>query len=535
MIILLLSISCAQGFLNFITPDELKNLTAYEEIATFSPVQFLPNYGKLAFADVNDCEVNGNYDKEDVITIFQNDLDDYCEILELATSAKHAGGGAFVFILSDDDYYYYDKINYEGEELVYAYEGNDKIDIFCLIVYGGIDKALKDYKNSTVWVNYGYKTIPREYSPKIKYFMASDYSIDAIFFSELNDLDYYEDLSLYNLELVFLSDYDTYDYESGYCVNTNNSLAYDISYCLYSNDYATGYQKIMSTVIILNYYYSLPPNYYLYYFLSFLYDVYDTCFYDYGEECISEIVTYYEGVPNTDPYILVLHHTEFYLTIPCYSVNGVFIYTQGYLTEAYILGYYNSYYGCDDDCMYYELTDLNCKHECNSTVCGYDNLLCLQENNCFIFTYGDGYCSQSCLSDPDCETSLDSSSDDYPYLLLKILIPIIGGLLIILIVVFVLYIIYIKKKVKVSKDKEGSADVLNEGIKAITFTKKVPYNGEALCTIDLKSISVGEKVFVIPECKHIFHYDCIKAKQEEKTYQGCPICNQVRETEANRD
>lgn len=107
--------------------------------------------------------------------------------------------------------------------------------------------------------------------------------------------------------------------------------------------------------------------------------------------------------------------------------------------EAYKIALYSSYCKlyldeCDDGCLYYELQDLNCNLKCNSTACGYDNLLCLQENSCFIFTYEDGYCSKLCLSDPDCEvieepSEDDSSSDDYPYLLLKIIIPIIGGVL----------------------------------------------------------------------------------------------------------
>lgn len=255
MIIFLLSITCVQGFLKFIAPDELKNVTVYEVIATFSKVQLLPNYGKLAFADVENCKIKGSYNESDVITIFEKKLEYRCDIRNLALSAKDTGGGAFVLVLSFDDvyYYYYDhEVNYEGEELVYSYEGNEQIDIPCLMVYGDIEKVLEDYKiNSNVWVNYGYKTIPREYSPKIKYFMASDFTVDSYFLSEICNIAYYEYLHHYNLELVFLYDY----YESENCVSTNSPLSDYLSFCLYSNTYATGYQKIMSTVIILNYYY----------------------------------------------------------------------------------------------------------------------------------------------------------------------------------------------------------------------------------------------------------------------------------------
>lgn len=57
---------------------------------------------------------------------------------------------------------------------------------------------------------------------------------------------------------------------------------------------------------------------------------------------------------------------------------------------------------------------------------------------------------------------------------------------------------------------------------------------DLFCTLDLIAISVGEKVAIIPKCKHIFHYDCLKAKQEEQSFQGCPLCNQEKVIETNR-
>jgi hypothetical protein len=95
-------------------------------------------------------------------------------------------------------------------------------------------------------------------------------------------------------------------------------------------------------------------------------------------------------------------------------------------------------------------------------------------------------------------------------------------------------LIYSRKKIKDLKSGDISSIELNDDIKAITFNKKVQYNGEALCTLDLKAISFGEKVAIIPKCKHIFHYDCLKAKQEEQTFQGCPLCNQEKVIETNR-
>lgn len=68
-----------------------------------------------------------------------------------------------------------------------------------------------------------------------------------------------------------------------------------------------------------------------------------------------------------------------------------------------------------------------CSLSCNVSNCNYDNLMCLQENNCYFFMLGDGNCNSACPSDPDCST--DDSNDGNYYLIIVILIPILGGIL----------------------------------------------------------------------------------------------------------
>lgn len=75
------------------------------------------------------------------------------------------------------------------------------------------------------------------------------------------------------------------------------------------------------------------------------------------------------------------------------------------------------------------------------------------------------------------------------------------------------------------KNQERKTDILPL-MNIITFDDKTNYNGDALCTLDLKAILVGDKVVIMKNCAHIYHYNCmIKRYEKDKTYE-CPECNQ---------
>ncbi|OMJ71836.1 hypothetical protein SteCoe_29846 [Stentor coeruleus] len=181
---------------------------------------------------------------------------------------------------------------------------------------------------------------------------------------------------------------------------------------------------------------------------------------------------------------------------------------------------------CDSGCSYEDLLDLQCSKKCNTTLCGYDNLNCLRTNECFNFMLGDGYCNSMCPSDPDCSYIENNNDSDYYLLIIAIVIPIICGVLLIVVILFIVFIIKSSETIKNLRDnlesKEEAFSLMNIQI----FDDKTNYNGEALCILDIKVISIGDKVAIMKNCTHIFHYNCmIKRYEKEKTYE-CFTCNQ---------
>lgn len=63
-------------------------------------------------------------------------------------------------------------------------------------------------------------------------------------------------------------------------------------------------------------------------------------------------------------------------------------------------------------------------------------------------------------------------------------------------------------------------------INQVVFDEKISYNGEALCTIDLRAIVIGESVVVMKNCNHIYHYECIVKRYENDNTLECMICGQ---------
>lgn len=63
-------------------------------------------------------------------------------------------------------------------------------------------------------------------------------------------------------------------------------------------------------------------------------------------------------------------------------------------------------------------------------------------------------------------------------------------------------------------------------VNQVVFDEKTNYNGEALCTIDLKAIVAGESVVIMKNCKHIYHYECVVKRYESDNTLECMVCNQ---------
>ncbi|OMJ67325.1 hypothetical protein SteCoe_35543 [Stentor coeruleus] len=547
MVLIVIFISIAQGLVTFLSPDVLRNLTLPYAVPFFTKVEFMQRYGKLIFAGTTDCKVDGKFKENEVVVVFSKDIGD-CYLYDVAQSAEMAGGGAFFAVVSEtfydedgnfnQEYEWEDEIDdYELFEGYSYYSEEDKsLNIFCLVLLDG-HSILKKYETQPpIWIQYSYNYLSRTKSTDFKFGLTEDFKNIDIFFSELEGFAYSFEIYIYNLDLFLINAYSTEisseeEINDEQCVKVNVNSYKIVSICLYTYDDSTGYEKLMVITLVLNYYYSFSSTDYIYDFLNFLNSLKISCYNKYTISCISDVLVEYGAVPNLDTYILYQHNIDKNSPHYFYKINNVFIYTTGVMESTYIIA--NTYEAkhsnfyideCDDGCSYIDLFDSICTDKCNTSKCSYDNLNCIQNNECFTFMLGDGYCNSVCSEDPDCKTN-DSDDNDY-FLIVVIVIPIFAGLLIIIIALFIIYILYSKKKNEKSNKDNKSKKKFLSSIKKITFNENLSYKGEALCTIDLKAIVAGESVVIMDNCCHIYHFECVSKRYEIDNILECLLCHQ---------
>lgn len=458
MALIVLIITIAQGLVTFLSPDELRNLTLPYATPFFTKVELFQRYGKLVFAKITDCEVDGEFKDDEVVVAFSKDIGN-CYLYDVAQSVERVGGGAFFAVVSDnflDDYgdfnFGYDweyniDSNYLNKDYIYYSHETTVLKIFCLVLLDG-HSIFKEYESmSPIWVQYSYNQFLRTNSPNFEFGLTENFLRSENFFSELEGFVSYASIYIHNMDL-FLDNAESYEYYSEeyynyldeeQCVKVIVDSYKNCSFCLYTYDdnyNPAGYETLMAMTLILNYYYSFSSTDYIDGFVYFFNSLIRSCYNEYTSNCISNVLIEYEAVPNFNTFILYQHNRNSYISEYYYSLNEVFIYTTGVMEPSFIFSNiyeaeYSNFYvdGCDDGCSFVDLLDLTCSDKCNSTRCSYDNLNCIQNNECFSFMLGDGYCNSVCPSDPDCPIDETNDSDDDYFLIVVIVIPIIGGLL----------------------------------------------------------------------------------------------------------
>ncbi|OMJ71835.1 hypothetical protein SteCoe_29845 [Stentor coeruleus] len=448
MVFILLALSFVEGLITFLSPNELRTTVLEYAIPVFTRVETFQKYGKLTFGVIKNCEIDGNFRQEDVVVAFSDDIGN-CDLYNISSSVKRQNGGAFLAIRGDNEN------ENEWEKEIYENGSNQDntygtflgfaLEIYCLVLFKA-ESLLKSYKDkSTIWITYSYKPIPSTYSPFLEYGVSSKFIKNEAFFYELENLGDDTILNAKNLDLYL--DYD-------FIVDINSDQLYDlyskdkdcavveldskrgVAYCSNSTDEMTGKEALTVLTVLMNYYYSIPCGESIDGFVNFLSEVFLTCNRVYTTECMVETLFKFQIEPNLNYNILYLRARKPSYYNYYYSINGVNIYNPGSMKIAYSFG--NQYFAdeskvyldtCNDGCYYKYLYDSICTDSCNTTSCNYGNLQCLQENNCFRFMLGDGYCNSVCPSDPDCSSEKSNDNDGYYFLLLIIIVPIIGVIL----------------------------------------------------------------------------------------------------------
>lgn len=380
MFMLILFFFTAEGLVKFLSPDELIDIEFEFAIPSFSKLQFLKGYGILTFPLIKNCEIQGKFTEHQVITVFGRELYD-CDIYNIAYSAQKQGGGAFLAWADQSEFNdnWKDKILYNNENLdrIY-YDPRSSLGIFCLLLLDS-NSELSNYKNNDIqiWVEYSFNQIEKTTYPHLKYEMSSDFSVDNRFFNELSETYYYLVLKN-NLDLTYAYKKIVMISSSGDDLADDDCLLAEIKdnikyfYCLESNGVNKGYDRLMATTIIFNYYDSLPAMNHTEIFINLLNTIYEECYIDLDIICITDIFERNGEEPNLDPSILAQFGQENSLSFYSYSINHFYIYNSESMNIAFDNSYVAKYNYCNiyidhcnnDTCLYKELDDHVCSLSC---------------------------------------------------------------------------------------------------------------------------------------------------------------------------
>ena len=184
------------------------------------------------------------------------------------------------------------------------------------------------------------------------------------------------------------------------------------SICLPPGNSVTGSQKLINSAIILNYYYSVK-NINDNAILLFLTDLYDYCEFNYSIQCLKNILNKYNSVASQS-LALLEQSIRYPMVLPFYYVSGIPFFIEKFIEQIYCLSSPNPPSECrfcnNNLCVDNPHTN-QCSLSCNTSDCGFDNLKCLEADNCYSFMIGDGNCNNACINDPDCKNNQYNTTD----------------------------------------------------------------------------------------------------------------------------
>ena len=102
------------------------------------------------------------------------------------------------------------------------------------------------------------------------------------------------------------------------------------------------------------------------------------------------------------------------MVLPFYYVSGIPFFIEKFIEQIYCLSSPNPPSECrfcnNNVCVDNPHTN-QCSLSCNTSDCGFDNLKCLEADNCYSFMIGDGNCNNACINDPDCKNNQYNTTD----------------------------------------------------------------------------------------------------------------------------
>lgn len=417
-VFLALVLSCTLAKLRILTPDSISNLKPIYALAAYSNTNLLPIYGRFILIDIEpSCMIPKieNIGPQTIVVLYNAEKFE-CDFSTLGQIVEKAGSSASLISVNENtiskSFY-----NLYTDQFIYRPHQSYRLNSPSLLIDENFGQALKNHSDSQIWGTYVHDEIKRTNYPVVKYFMSSDFNIDKIYIEKLSKIsNFLGEIWMQELSFYFLSRFDINVEEN--CYTDRDKMLY----CLEETGHITGKIKILNTILILNVFNSL--SYSAGVFFMYLQDLYAQCSIDYSLFCHEGILEKYKLPINYADNVLKRSYSG-YEIINSVSVNEVYIYSPDKLEELYILSSTLASWNnnCSDSCTYYNINDDKCQIGCNTSECGYDNLVCLETQKCYSFMIGDGNCNDACAEDEDC---VDKGDRMMGRILMVVLVPIMG-------------------------------------------------------------------------------------------------------------
>ena len=379
------------------SPHEIAQSTNEVSIASFGDPFLYQRYGKLVLiTNNNDCSIKGTNLKNSFAVLYGYPK---CFFSDLAISVQSLGGIGMIRVRSDEDI---DILMVPKDSL-----SGDLIKILVISIKKSLGTTLSLFKNKEIWASYWYQQTQSEI-PKISYYMSSNYSEDSSFINPIMGL---SSISLNNflLKICYCNTCPNVALKTDCITDSLNNL-----YCLPASSNVSGYEKLMNSVIILNYLSSLK-NATTEDFFAYFSKLVLKCSYDYSIECNTKVLSDFNAQPDRTIKVSYFNYVD-YSDSNYALINNLPFYWKNYIETGYCLSFLNpssSCSTCSKGCSFSDLNDNTCSLNCNTSSCGYDNLKCLGSNGCYSFIYNDGNCNPNCKKDSDCTNASCSPGCSY--------------------------------------------------------------------------------------------------------------------------
>ena len=358
------------------SPDSLKHFDINIQVATFGNPSFYSSYGKLHTYE--NCEILDSLNFETFVLLVNST--GIC-ISQCAKNIEDKGGKGIIVVQ-------------DSPQLIYK-----ECEVYTSgVVVLGLDRNLYNnhfINHKNIWITYRYELF-ESYEPFVEVKLSGDFSKDLVLAEGLLRLNNKSKISWFNIRFQLICNTDSEDVARD-CLLTPSKN----KFCLPGKTYP-GSQILQTYTMILNVFEQLNTADSTTDYLHYLKSVLSTC--DYNTSCtnyISQIFcpNVYQDVGVLDRYGTVEELQERVV------INSVNVYWPEFLESAYCLSFLDPPDNCEEcseGCLFESVRSKNCSVWCDNEECGFNNLACLEENECFNFMINDGNCNNVCLDDLDC-------------------------------------------------------------------------------------------------------------------------------------